>query len=71
MVKVMGTPAQPNALDGVTVMVSITGTVPVLIAVKAGISPVPEDFNPIPGFGFTHEKVVPGTVPDNGITTLA
>jgi hypothetical protein len=40
MVNVPGVPAQPFA-EGVTVIVAVTGLAVVLVAVKAGIAPVP------------------------------
>lgn len=62
MVNVTGVPVQaPTA--GVTVMVATTGAVPVLVAVKDAILPVPLAANPIEGVLFVQLNVVPGTVP--------
>ena len=41
--------------DGVTVMVDISGVVPVLLEVKAGISPVPLPARPIAVLELAHE----------------
>jgi hypothetical protein len=46
MVKVPAAPLQPLA-DGVTVIVAVTGALPLLVAVKLPISPVPLDARPI------------------------
>ena len=51
IVKVCGVPAQPLAL-GVTVIVAVTGVVPVLIAAKDGIFTVPVAARPIDGVEF-------------------
>ena len=48
----------PFSNVGVTVIVAITGLVPVLIAVKAGISPVPDAANPIEVKSFVQLNVV-------------
>jgi hypothetical protein len=48
IVKVRGVPTQPLAV-GVTVIVAITGVVPVFVAVKVGIFPVPLAASPIVG----------------------
>ena len=40
MVNVWGVPAQPSN-EGVTVMVAVTGEVPLLVAVKDGMLPLP------------------------------
>ena len=40
---------EPLVKIGVTTMVAITGAVPLLMAVKAAILPVPPDASPIPG----------------------
>ena len=51
MVNTRGEPKQP--LDsGITVMVAVTGKVVLLMAVKAGILPVPYAGNPIIGLLF-------------------
>ena len=57
MVKVSGVPAHPFAV-GVTVMVAVTGAVPVLTAVKEAISPVPLAARPMEVFEFVQEKLV-------------
>jgi len=51
MVKVTGPPPQPDAV-GVTVMVAVIGALVVLVAVKAGILPVPLAARPIAGLLF-------------------
>ena len=48
---VCAVPGQPFTV-GVTVMVAVTGVVPVLIAVKAAILPVPLAASPIAGLLF-------------------
>ena len=48
----------PFSNVGVTVIVAITGLVPVLMAVKAGISPVPDAANPIEVKSFVQLNVV-------------
>ncbi len=61
----MGAPSQPLIL-GVTVMVAITGLVPVLMAAKEPIFPLPEELSPINcGLLFCQRKVVPGMLPEN------
>jgi hypothetical protein len=57
MVKIIGAPSQATAAAewGITVIVAVTGLDPVLIAVKAGILPVPLAGRPIPGVSFVHE----------------
>lgn len=59
IVNVFGRPLQPTAFDGVTVIVATTGVVPIFVAVKAGIFPVPLAANPMEGVLLVHEKVVP------------
>ena len=54
MVKEMGVPVHPLA-EGVTVIVAITGAVPVLVAVNAAMWPVPLPARPIDGVLLTHE----------------
>lgn len=44
-------------------MVAITGTLLVLIAVKLAILPVPDGANPIDGVLFVHVNTVPATAP--------
>ena len=46
---------------GITVIVAITGAVPLLMAVKLGISPVPVAARPIDGVLLDQVKVVPAT----------
>ena len=48
----------PFSNVGVTVIVAITGLVPVLIAVKAGIFPLPDAANPIEVKSFVQLNVV-------------
>ena len=52
IVKVLGVPAQvvvPVVTDGVTVIVATKGAVPLLVALKAAILPVPDAASPIAG----------------------
>ena len=66
IVNVRAVPGQiPSA--GVTVIVAIALTLPLLTAVKAGISPLPLAARPIEGLLFVQLKVVPLTVPVNAI----
>jgi hypothetical protein len=60
IVKTLGVPTHPFAV-GVTVMVAISGAVPVFVAVNEGMTPVPFAANPTDGVSFVHEKVVPAT----------
>lgn len=60
IVKLYGVPEQPLAV-GVTVMFAITWVEPVLLAVKAGIFPVPLAARPIDGSLFVQLKLVPET----------
>jgi hypothetical protein len=53
MVNDKGVPVHPFAV-GVTVMVAITGAVPLLVAVKDGIFPVPLAASPMDGVLLTH-----------------
>lgn len=62
MVKEMEGPGQLLAF-GVMVIVATWLVVPVLVAVKLGMSPVPVARSPMDGLSFTHEKVVPATGP--------
>ena len=69
---VRGVPVQVTpafVYDGVMVMVAVTGVVPVLIAVKAGMPPVPFAARPMAVFEFVQVNTVPGTVPV-GVTAL-
>ena len=47
MVKLTGAPVQPDAEDGVTVMVAVIGATVALVAIKLGIFPVPLAPRPI------------------------
>ena len=52
MVKLMGVPVQvtpESEFEGVTVIVAVTGVVPLLIAVNGLIFPVPSAFRPMDG----------------------
>lgn len=53
IVKVLGVPGQPLAV-GVTVIVATTGLVPLLVAVKEEIFPLPLAPKPMDGVLFTH-----------------
>jgi hypothetical protein len=55
-------PAQPLA-EGVTVIVAVTGTLVLLMTVKALMSPLPLAARPMEGVLFVHAKVVPETFP--------
>ncbi len=68
IVKVIGLPVQvipPFVIDGVTVMVAITGVVLVFIAVNAAMLPVPIAARPILGVLFVQLKITPCGVPEN------
>ena len=65
-VKVFDAPVHPLAV-GVTVTVAVTGTVPVLTGLKAGIFPVPAEASPIVVLSFNQLYEVPATVPVNVI----
>jgi len=60
MVNVIGTPGQPVADDGVTVMVAVTGAPVMFVAMKLGILPVPAPPKPIDGVLLVHTKNTPG-----------
>lgn len=60
IVKANDVPVHPLAV-GVTVMVAITGAVPVLRAVNVGIDPVPPAAKPMDVSLLVHVKVVPAT----------
>ena len=60
ILKLMGGPGQPLAVP-VTVIVATIGVLPVLIAAKAGNTPVPEAGSPIAGFELVQLNVVPAT----------
>lgn len=55
-------PSQPSK-DGVTLMVAVTGKVPLFIAVKEGIFPVPPAARPMDGVLFTHVYTLAGLLP--------
>lgn len=57
---VLGVPVQPLAV-GVTVMVEVTAAEPVLVAVNAGVLPVPLAASPIDVLELVHAKVAPAT----------
>jgi len=60
MVKVSGVPGQPFAV-GVTVTVDVTGALPVLVAVKVAILPLPEPAKPMDASLLVQAYVVPAT----------
>lgn len=60
MVNVSGVPTHPLAV-GVTVMVAITGAVPVFVAVNDGMLPVPLAPSPMVGSLFVHANVAPAS----------
>ena len=62
MVKVSGVPEHPLA-TGVTVTVAVTGALPVLVAVKDPILPLPEPPKPMEAVVFVQLYVVPVTLP--------
>ena len=62
MVKLLEGPVHPFD-EGVTVMVAVTGEVPLLTALKEGMFPVPDAASPIPGALFVQLKEVPLTGP--------
>ena len=64
MVYEAGAPVQPFA-EGVTVMVAEIAPVPVFVAVKAGISPVPLVARPTAVLEFVQVKLVPVMGPVN------
>ena len=66
MVNVCGMPGQPAA-DGVTVIVAVTGALVALMAVNAGIFPLPEAAKPIDALLFVQLKVLPPTAPEKVI----
>ena len=57
----IGVPVQPESV-GVTVMVDVIGLVPVLVAVNAGVFPVPLAAKPMVVLEFVHAKVAPAGV---------
>lgn len=62
MVNVLDVPVHPAA-DGVTVIVEMIGDVPVLVAVKLAISPLPEAAKPIEVLSLVQLYRVPPTAP--------
>ena len=66
MVNVWAAPGQPAA-DGVTVIVAVTGVLVKLMAVNAGIFPLPLAAKPIAVLLFVQLKVVPLTAPEKVI----
>jgi len=62
IVKLPDGPAQLLAV-GVTVIVAVTGVVPLLVAKKEAIFPVPLDARPMEVLLFVHANVVPDTPP--------
>ncbi len=62
-------PEQPNAAV-LTVNVSVIGNMPELIAVKAGIFPVPDEAMPIAERVLVQLKVVPLTLPEKVIAVV-
>ena len=62
IVNVFGVPTQPLAV-GVTVIVEVTGAVPVLVPVNAPMLPLPLPAKPILVLLFDQAKVVPLTGP--------
>lgn len=65
MVYIFGVPAHPFTV-GVTVMIAVTAVAPVLLAVNAGVFPVPLAASPIEGSELVHANV-----PPEGILTKA
>ena len=61
IVKVIGAPVQPFAVDGVTVIVAVVALVRLLFVVNDGILPLPLAAKPIDGLLFTQVYVVPDT----------
>ena len=68
-VKVMGVPMQPFAF-GVTVILAIKGDKPLFVVVKEAMFPLPVAAKPIDVLSFVQSKVVPPTLPVNGIVPL-
>lgn len=66
MVNVCGVPGQPAA-DGVTVMVAVTAALVELVAVKAGIFPLPFAASPMDVLLLVQLNVVAATEPVNAI----
>ena len=56
---------------GVTVIVAITGVIPVFVVAKLGILPLPDAARPIDGVSFVQSKVVPFKLLVKGIVPLA
>jgi hypothetical protein len=72
IVNVRESPAQLSALAFTkTVMVAVRSFPPVLVAIKAGMLPLPLAANPILGLLFVHWNTAPGELLVNGIPPLA
>ena len=56
-------PPLPEPVDGVTVILAVTGAVPAFVALNEAIFPVPLAANPIDGVLFVQLNIVPATVP--------
>jgi len=69
MVKVRMVPEQLLA-TGVIAIVAVTGVVPVFMAVKVGIFPLPLACRPIPGWELVQVKAVSLTGPVTGISAM-
>ena len=69
IVNVLGVPLQMPA-TGVTLMVATAFTLPLLTAVKAGISPLPLAASPMEGLLFVQLKEVPSTAPANAMALV-
>jgi hypothetical protein len=63
IVKLTGVPVQPEADEGVTVIVAVIGAAVLLVAVNDGILPVPDAARPIAVLLFVQLYTVPATVP--------
>lgn len=75
MVNVMGVPIHvvfegPCDTDGVTVMVAVTGALPVFTAVNEGILPEPLAASPMLGVLFVQLNTVPGIGPEKVTGTV-
>jgi hypothetical protein len=69
IVNVSATPAQLFA-DGVTMIVAVALTDPVLTAVNTPMFPVPDPDRPIPVFEFVQLYVVPLTAPEKATAAV-
>ena len=71
IVNVLVAPSQPAADFGVTVMVAVIGALVELVAVKAGMAPVPPAAKPMAGLLLIHVLFAASTfVPENEITEV-